>query len=209
MKIIVFGATGGTGMEIVRQALEAGHQVTAFVRNPARMTLTHPNLHLAQGDVMDAAAVERSIAGQDAVLSALGPSRPPVPGMMETAARNILAGMKKHGVRRLISTTGAGVRDPQDQPKFSDHLMKALLSLLAGKVLQDSSANVAVLRASDVDWTIVRYPRLMDGAHTGKYRVGYVGKDSGSQISRADGADFVLKELAEGKYIHHMPIVSY
>lgn len=209
MKIIVFGATGGTGMEIVRQALEAGHQVTAFVRNPARMTLTHPNLHLAQGDVMDAAAVERSIAGQDAVLSALGPSRPPVPGMMETAARNILAGMKKHGVRRLISTTGAGVRDPQDQPKFSDHLMKALLSLLAGKVLQDSAANVAVLRASDVDWTIVRYPRLMDGAHTGKYRVGYVGKDSGSQISRADGADFVLKELAEGKYIHHMPIVSY
>jgi len=209
MKIIVFGATGGTGMEIVRQALEAGHQVTAFVRNPARMTLTHPNLHLAQGDVMDAAAVERSIAGQDAVLSALGPSQPPVPGMMETAARNILAGMKKHGVRRLISTTGAGVRDPQDQPKFSDHLMKALLSLLAGKVLQDSAANVAVLRASDVDWTIVRYPRLMDGAHTGKYRVGYVGKDSGSQISRADGADFVLKELAEGKYIHHMPIVSY
>lgn len=209
MKIIVFGATGGTGMEIVRQALEAGHQVTAFVRNPARMTLTHPNLHLAQGDVMDAAAVERSIAGQDAVLSALGPSRPPVPGMMETAARNILAGMKKHGVRRLISTTGAGVRDPQDQPKFSDHLMKALLSLLAGNVLQDSAANVAVLRASDVDWTIVRYPRLMDGAHTGKYRVGYVGKDSGSQISRADGADFVLKELAEGKYIHHMPIVSY
>ena len=209
MKIIVFGASGGTGLEIVKQALEAGHSVTAFVRNPVKLGITHPDLRLFQGDVLDAAAVENAVAGQDAVISALGPTRPPVPGMMETAARNIVAAMQKADIRRLISTTGAGVRDPQDQPKLIDHLMKGLLTLLAGEILRDSAANVKILRASDLDWTIVRYPRLLDAPHTGKYRVGYIGKDSGSQLSRADGADFVLKELVQGKYIHQMPVVSY
>jgi hypothetical protein len=109
----------------------------------------------------------------------------------------------------LISTTGAGVRDPQDQPKLIDHLMKGLLTLLAGDVLRDSAANVDVIRASDLDWTIVRYPRLLDATHSGTYRVGYIGKDSGNQLSRSDGADFVLKEMAEGKYICQMPVVSY
>lgn len=209
MKIVVFGATGGAGSEIVAQALAAGHQVTAFVRNPAKLSLQHPNLSLFQGDVMDAAAVEQAIAGQEAVISALGPARPPVAGMMETAARNIVAAMDKHGVRRLISTTGAGVRDPQDQPKLFDQVMMGLLRLLAKDVLADSAANAAVLRGSNLDWTIVRFPRLTNGPQTGKYRAGYVGKDSGSQLSRADGAEFVLRELAEGKFIRQMPVVSY
>jgi len=209
MKIVVFGASGGTGIEIVRQALEAGYEATAFVRNPAKVDIQHPHLNLFQGDVLDAASVEKAIVGQEAVISALGPSRPSVPGMMETAAKNIVAAMKKAGIRRLISTTGAGIRDPQDQPKLMDHVMKELLTLLAGEVLKDSVANVAVIRACDLDWTVVRYPRLLNGPHTGKYRVGHIGKDSGSRLSRADGADFVLRELREGKYIYKMPIVSY
>lgn len=209
MKLIIFGASGGTGLEIVKQALKAGHIVTAFVRDPAKLPLNHANLIIRQGDVLDAEAVEKGIAGQEAVISALGPTRPPVPGMMETAARNIVAAMQKHGVRRLISTTGAGVRHPQDQPKLVDHLMKGLLTLLAGTVLRDSAANVAVIQASDLDWTIVRYPRLTNGPHLGKYRVGYVGKNSGSQLSRADGADFVIQELAHRAYIQQMPVVSY
>lgn len=209
MKIIVFGASGGTGKEIVRQALEAKHEVTAFVRHPARVMLEHQQLKLVTGDVTDAATVEKAIAGHEAVISALGPSRPPVPGMMEIAAQNIIAAMKKAGLRRLISTTGAGVRAEQDQPKLIDHLMKGLLTLLAGEVLKDSAANVAVIRASELDWTIVRYPRLSDGPLTNHYRVGFVGRDSGTRLSRADGAHFVLKELAEGQYICQMPVVSY
>jgi putative NADH-flavin reductase len=143
MKIVVFGASGGTGVKIAEQALAAGCAVTAFVRDPAKLGLQHANLTLFQGDVLDAAAV----AGQDAVISALGPSRPPVPGMMETAARNIVAAMQEHGVRWLISTTGAGVRDPQDQPKPVDHLMKELLTLMAGAVLRDSAANSTLYAA--------------------------------------------------------------
>jgi putative NADH-flavin reductase len=164
MKIVVFGATGGTGKQIVKQALDAGHHVTAFVRNPDKLGIQHPNLSICQGDVTDVSAVEQAIAGQEAVISALGPTRPPVPGMMETAAKNIVSAIQEHGLKRLVSTTGAGVRDPRDQPKLFDKVMKALLTLMAKEVLQDSEANVKVIRASNLDWTIVRFPRLTDGA---------------------------------------------
>ena len=158
---------------------------------------------------MNAAKVEQAIAGQDAVISVLGPSRPPVADMMETAARNIVSGMQKHRVKRLLSTTGAGVRDPQDRPKMFDRMMKTLLTLMVGDILRDSQANVDLIRASDLAWTIVRFPRLTDGARTGTYRVGYVGRDSGSQLSRADGAEFILRELEKDEYIHKAPVVSY
>lgn len=209
MKVVVFGASRGTGLEVVKQALDAGHVVTAFVRSPEKFTLSHENLTMFKGDAMDADAVEKAIAGQDAVISALGPTRPPVPHMMETAARNIVAGMKKRGVHRVVSTTGAGVRQPEDEPKFIDHFIGFLLNLLAKDVVLDSAANVKAIQESDLDWTIVRFPRLMDGERVGKYRVGYVGKDSGTQISRTDGADFVLKELMERQWLRKVPVVSY
>lgn len=209
MKIVVFGASGGAGKNIVEQALQLGHHVTAFVRSPGKIAVQHPNLSVFQGDSMDAVAVEKALAGREAVISVLGPTRPPVAGMMETSAKNIMAGMRKQGIRRIVSTTGAGVRQPEDQPKFIDHFIGFLLNLLAKDVVLDSAANVKVIQASDLDWTIVRFPRLVDGAHTGKYRVGYVGKDSSSQLSRADGADLVLKELTEKKWLRKLPVVSY
>ena len=209
MKLVLFGASGGTGLQILEQALAAGHQVTAFVRSPAKIQTQHPALTLFQGDVTDAAAVSQAIAGQEAVISALGPTRPAMLGMMEGAAKNIVSAMRQHSVRRLLFTSGAGVRAAQDQPQLMDYVMKGLLTLLAGNVLRDSEAGVNVIQASDLDWTVVRYPRLLDGPHTGKYRVGYLGKGAGMQISRADGADFVLKELVAGKYIRQMPVASY
>lgn len=209
MKIVVFGASRGAGLKVVEQSLEAGHRVTAFVRSAEKFTLRHPNLSVFQGDALDAAAVEKAVAGQDAVISALGHTRPPVAGMMEIAARNIVNAMKKNNVERIISTTGAGIRQVEDQPKFIDRFIAFLLNLLAKSVVLDSIANVKVIQASKLDWTIVRFPRLTDGAHTGMYRVGYVDKDSSSQLSRADGADFIVKELVEGKWSKKLPLVSY
>jgi len=212
MKIIVFGASGRMGIKVVEQALEAGHRITAFLRTPSKITIQHPNLTLFQGDVMDAAAVENAIAGHEVVISVLGPARPPVPGMihmMETAAKNIVTAMQKYGIHRIISTSGAGVPQPEDHPKVADHLVSAMLNLLEKNYVLDASANVKVIQISDLDWTIVRFPRVMDGAHTGKYRVANIGKDSGTKISRADGADFVLKELSEKKWLRKAPVVSY
>ncbi|MBI2333369.1 MAG: NAD(P)H-binding protein [Chloroflexi bacterium] len=151
MKIVVFGASRGVGLEVVKQALEAGHTVTAFVRSPEKFTIKDANLIVFKGDSMDADAVKKAIAGQEAVISALGPTRPPVPHMMETSAKNIVAGMKKHGIRRLVSTTGAGVRQPEDKPKFIDHFIGFLLNLLAKDVVLDSAENVKVIQASELD----------------------------------------------------------
>lgn len=209
MNIVVFGASRGVGLQVVKQALESGHVVTAFVRSPETLDVKHENLIVFKGDSMDAAAVENAIAGQEAVISALGPTRPPDPHMMEISAKNIVAGMKKHGVRRLISTTGAGVRQPEDQPKFIDRFIGFLLHLLAKEVVMDSAENVKVIQGSELDWTIVRFPRLLDGEHTGDYRVGFVSKDSSTQFSRADGADFILKELTQKKWLRSLPLVSY
>jgi putative NADH-flavin reductase len=208
MKIVVFGASRGVGLKVVEQALEAGHTITAFVRSPEKFEVKHSNLTVFKGDSMDEVAVENAIAGQEAVISALGPTRPPVPHMMEISAKNIVAGMKKHGTRRLVSTTGAGIRQPDDNPKFIDHFIGFLLNLLAKDVVIDSAENVKVIQSSDLEWTVVRYPRLMDGEHTYKYQVGFVSKDSGTQLSRADGADFILKELMEKKWLKKFPLVS-
>jgi len=209
MKIVVFGASRGVGLQVVKQALDAGYTVTAFVRSPEKFEVKHGNLIVFKGDSMDASAVENAIAGQEAVISTLGPTRPPVSHMMEISAKNIVAGMKKHGVRRLVSTTGAEVRQPEDQPKFIDRSIGFVLSLMAKDVLMDSAEYAKAIQGSDLDWTIVRFPRLKDGEHTGKYRAGFVGKNSGTQISRADGADFILKELAKKKWLRRSPIVSY
>jgi len=209
MKIIVFGASRGVGLEVVKQALEAGHIVTAFVRSPEKFGVQHANLTAFKGDSMDAIAVENAIEGHKAVISTLGPTRPPVPQMMETSAKNIVAAMKKYRINRLVSTTGAGIRQSEDEPKFIDRFIGFWLNHLAKDVVLDSAENAKAIQASDLEWTIVRFPRLLDGEHTRKYQVGFVDKDSGTQISRADAADFVLKELIERKWLRNLPLVSY
>ena len=108
MKIIVFGASGGTGLEIVKQALEAGHSVTAFVRNPVKLGITHPDLRLFQGDVLDAAAVENAVAGQDAVISALGPTRPQNINITSGAFPSISLAMDSLGVPQIAYSNGNG-----------------------------------------------------------------------------------------------------
>ncbi len=209
MKIVVFGASGGVGLEVVKQALEKGHIVTAFVRSPEKFSLTHDKLTVVQGDALEAEAVANAIAGQNAVISALGPSRPPVPHMMEMAATNILAGMKKHEVSRLVFTTGAGVRQREDRLKWIDRWIGSLLNLFAREVVLDAAASVEMITDTYLEWTIVRFPRLTNGGHSRKYRAGYVSRNSGTQISRADGADFILKELSEQDWVRKSPLVSY
>jgi putative NADH-flavin reductase len=209
MKLAIFGATGRTGVPLVEQALQAGHEVKAFVRSPEKMTIKHDRLEMVQGDVLDAASVERAIEGVDAVLCVIGHTKNSPDDLQTRAMKNITAAMKKHGVKRLVDLTGAGVRDPEDRPKLFDKLIVTALKLLSPRVLEDGKNHVAVIRDSGLDWTVVRGPMLQDGPRTGSYRVGFVGKDSGSKISRADVADFMLRETVERKYIGKLPMVSY
>lgn len=208
MRIVIFGASGATGQVLVEQALASGHHVTAFVRDPGRLTLRHERLRLVQGDVRDSAAVEQAIASQAAVLSALGQTRPPTPGLLRSAVANLVAAMKRHGVRRLIYLTGAGVRDPQDPPSPVRSLIVGLMKLTAREVLDDSEAAYAAVRASDVDWTIVRAPILSSAPARGALRAVFT-PPGPVQISRADVAAFMLQQLVDVTYVRRSPMVVY
>ena len=208
MKLAIFGGTGKTGKPLVEQALAQGHQVTALVRTPSKLTIQSDDLILVQGDATDPYDVDRVIIGVDAVLSALGHAKGSPDDVQTVATEHIVTAMKRRSVERIVSLTGAGVKDPNDEPKLADKVIRFLLKTFAGKVLEDAKNHAEVLRKSGLQWTLVRGPRLTNGPHTGKYRVGYVGKNSSTQISHADTADFMLKEVTDNAYIHQAPVVS-
>ena len=209
MRLAVFGASGRTGRPLVEQALARGHEVRALVRDPAKLPLTHDRLALVRGDALSAGDVADTVAGCDAVLSTLGHTKGSPKDVQTVATRHLVAAMRAAGVTRVLSLTGAGVRDPQDRPKPVDRAFGLLLAVLARDVLRDAEAHARVLQESGLEFTLVRGPRLTDGPRTGVYRVGYVGKDSGTQVSRADVADFMLRELGEGAWVGQAPVVSY
>lgn len=130
------------------------------------------------------------------------------PDLQHRAGRHIVDAMRMHGVRRLIALTGAGVRAPQDQPKFFDHFMRGLLGTLQGAILRDSEAYADIIRTSGLDWTLVRGPMLTEGPARGQYRVGWAGVNAGPRIARADLADFMLKQLTSSEYVGKTPVVS-
>lgn len=208
MKLAIFGGTGRTGQHLVQQALEQGHEVTVLARQPAKIILQHSNLSVVKGYVKDPASVTQALAGANAVLTVLGPtSNQPLMEVSQGMA-NILAAMQQQGVRRLIITAGAGVGDPHDTPKLFNHVMNFLLKLMARNVLADMSKVVDLVRASDLDWTVVRLPMLTDDPKTGHIRVGHVGQGMGPRIARADIAEFMLVQLTDKTYVRQSPAIS-
>jgi putative NADH-flavin reductase len=212
MKIVIFGATGRTGLPLVTQALAAGHDVTAFVRNPIKLQISHAKLRVVQGDLEDAAMIEAAIAGQDAVLSALGPIPNGRKDVMRVAFTNIIAAMHNIGVKRLISLTGAGVAQPGDAPKLINKFISLMLTLISKDTIIDSSEHARLVRDSGLDWTIVRVPMLTDApANTpaqANIRVGMVGLNDGMRIARSDVAAFMLKVLEDRSHVQAAPVIS-
>lgn len=208
MKLAIFGGTGRTGQHLVRQALEAGHSVAVLARTPAKLGMRHANLRVVQGDLHDAACIEATIAGAEAVLSVLGPAANQPDYTISKGTRLILDAMRKHDVRRLIISAGAGVPDPNDEPKLFDHIIRLLLGVISKHVVADMTQVVALVRQSDLDWTIVRAPMLTDGPQSGRVRVGWVGKGTGPRLSRADMAAFLLKQVEDDTYLRQAPVIS-
>jgi len=209
MKLLVFGSTGGTGHELVKHALEQGHEVTAFARTPAKLgDLTHPSLRVVRGDVLDPAAVEKAVPGHDAVLCAIGAGAERST-LREDGTRNIVQGMEKAGVQRLICQSSMGVGDSRANLGFLTKYV--IVPVFLRHAFADHERQEAVVKESGLDWTIVRPPHLKDGPHTGTYRHGFPTTDTGIQgkISRADVADFILKQLADTTYLHQTPGISY
>ena len=204
----IFGASGRTGVLLVERALSAGHHVKAFVRDPTKLLLEDMQLELVQGDVKDETDVARAVEGADAVLSALGHTKTSTKDVQSAGTANIIRAMKTSSVKRLVSLTGAGVKDPSDKPKVVDRVFGVLLATVAQDVFRDAQRHAELIQKSGLEYVVVRAPRLTDSSYTGTYKVGYVGKDSGIQVSRADVADFMVQQLESDTWLGKAPLVS-
>jgi putative NADH-flavin reductase len=207
VRLAIFGATGATGRLLVQQALGGGHALNVLARDPARITANSDQLRVVAGDVRDVEAVRHVVDGVEGVISVLGQTHPPTPDLLVTGARNIIAAMHSAEVRRLVYLTGAGVWDTQDQRTFTRKLIRGLMYRFAREVLRDSEAAVQAIKSSDLQWTIVRVPRLTDAPRTGKPRV-TLSKPAGMVISRADVAAFLLCETLERRFVNQLPFVT-
>jgi putative NADH-flavin reductase len=211
MKLTVFGATGGTGQHLLDQALAAGHHLTAVVRDPSRSPQAgHPQLETIVADVMDAQAIMSSVTGRDAVVSALGP-RPGSEGgsVCADGARAIITAMRAAGTRRLIVVTASGHIVDQGDGPASRLVVKPLLRRFLREGFADFARTDEAVSSSGLDWTIMRPPRLTDGARR-SYRTALDRNVRGGiTISRADLADAILAALADPATIGHSISLGY
>ncbi len=208
MKLAIFGGTGKGGRFLVPLALDAGHEVVMLTRNPSNFTLQHERLTVLQGDIADAARVDATIQGADAVISSLGANSKSPPYSISKGFDNILNSMRQQNVRRLIMSCGAVVHDPQDKPGFLDVVFNFIWRHFQTNAFNDMTQVTEKVRASDLDWTIVRVPYLTERfSKPGTLRVGYLG-DIGSMITRTDMSNFMLKQLESDTYSRKAPAIS-
>lgn len=209
-RLLVIGATGGTGRELVTQALEHGYEVTALVRDPAKLQLPHPRLKLVRGDVLNPESLDAAVRGQDAVVSALGHRRLFVPSKVQSdGTRNVIRAMQNHAVRRFVCVTAIGLGNSAGRlGLFSTFFFTPVVLPI---YFWDKSRQEKIVAESSLDWIIVRPGVLTNGAKRGVYRHGV---DLGSYIltgtiGRADVADFALKQLTDDQYLRRAPAILW
>jgi hypothetical protein len=201
-RILIVGATGGTGRQLVQQALEFGHDVTALVRNPSKLGVEHPNLRAVEGNVLDYGSVESAVRGQSAVICALGHKRWCYPNkILSEGTSNLLRAMKKCNVPRLICETSLGVGNSVGRLGLPYTFF--VVPLLLPFYFWDKVRQEEAIAASDVDWVIVRPGLLKNNPARGTYRRG---QNLGNflwpvSVSRADIADFMLQQLTDDTHL--------
>jgi putative NADH-flavin reductase len=208
MRLTVFGATGGIGTEVVKQALARGHQVAALVRDPARLAVPPAaGLSVITADVMNPAAIKPALDGADAVASALGPRRGGPPNVLTDSMRAILAAMDATGVRRLVAVSASGFFVEEGEGPLTRYVAKPVLR----RILRDNAADTRhmeqLITASPTDWTIIR-PAQLTNAERRPYKTA-IDHYVGPRIARADVADAILNALTDEKTTHHRVNLGY
>lgn len=202
MKLFVLGATGRTGHQFIDQAIEHGHEVTAYVREQKKLIRT-PQLEVIEGDLLDAAALETALVGHDAVISCLGTDLSD-PDFLARVSDKLVPAMRATGVNRIVYLASAGI----------DHEIPGLtgkaITFMLRKPLRDHRAAVDLWRHSSFDYTIVRPMQLTDGPRTSVYRTALDGiPDDGRKISRADVAQFMLQTVEQGDFMRQSVALAY
>jgi putative NADH-flavin reductase len=207
--VLVLGATGRTGRELVAGALAQGHQVSALVRDQGRLRDADPRLRVVSGSATDPASIEKAVAGQQAVLCALGPRSPLELArsvLMRRSVRSLVASMERSGASRLILLSALGVGESARQ---APAMSRIAFATLLRQVAKDKERAERVVRASGLDWTIVYPPSLTNGPASGGYRHGETLRVGPmARISRADVADFMLSQLADRAYSRRAAIIG-
>ncbi|GAA3119743.1 SDR family oxidoreductase [Streptomyces rameus] len=210
MKLTVFGATGGIGRELVRQALDAGHEVTAVVRDPARLGLTGDRLEVVRSGLTDPQELRTAVRGRHAVLSGLGARSRKDAGVTTRLTRTVLGAMEAEGTRRLLVVSAGPVGPAAEGEGALDRGMRTLVSAVLKDVYADLREMEADLARSGTDWTSVRPPRLQDKPLTGRYRTVIGGfPPKGRFIARADVAHAMLSMIDAGETLKQGVGVAY
>lgn len=210
MRILGIGATGGTGQAIVREASTKGHEITALVRLEEKARPLLPGADLVQGDVRDEAVLARALDGCDAVISALGTRKITFVRkvtVLSEGTRALVAAMRRHGVRRLVCITGVGAGDSAGHGGFVyDRIVKPVV---LGRIYQDKDRQEALVRASGLDWVIVRPTVLTDKPATGAVRaIDDLHGFHGGSIPRADVATFVVAQTSGTEWLGRTPLIT-
>ena len=208
MNILIVGATRGIGRQLLEQTLTSGHTVTALVRNPQKLSTQRERLKIIKGDILDSDSVALAMAGQDAVCCTIGVKIPWIRvTLFSEGTKNLLQAMKKTKVKRLLCVTGIGAGDSKGHGGFLYDSI--ILPFLLRTIYADKDRQESLIKASGVDWTIVRPGFLTNGPLTENYRIltNMTGVTAG-RISRADVAHFILKELESKQYLRQTPLLT-
>ncbi|WP_071335825.1 SDR family oxidoreductase [Burkholderia contaminans] len=209
--VALFGATGPTGTHIIEEALKQGYNLSVYTRDAKKLASFAGRIEIVVGDLQDQSAIAKCIQGADAVISALGPNGLKVQGDKPVmhGLRNIVAAMKRAGVRRLVQISTAAYRDPKDGFAFKPHAFALLFKVIARNGYEDIKATGELVANSNLDWTLVRIPNLKDGPADGSVDVGWYGTTKlGMKLSRGNLAKFLVDQLTDRKFVRAAPGIA-
>lgn len=209
MRITIFGATGATGRMLTQQALTKGYEVVAYARNPTKLDIEDEKLKIVRGELSNQSAIEESIKGSDAVISILGPTGSSKGLPISKGMQNILQAIQKCNLKRIIATATPSAVDPHDTFDLKFKLVVLMVKLFIPSAYQDIVKTAEAIRATDLDWTIVRLPLLNNKPKQGQLNAGYIGQGKVNlHLSRGDLVDFLLSQIEDDTYIQKAPAIS-
>ena len=209
MRLVILGASGRTGNHLVRQAIAMGHDVTAFVRKPNKLPLSHERLRVIIGDARDRFSVERVVQYAEAVINAIAIGADESETVQIDIMENIVTGMKKHGIVRFVGICDTHVQAPTNRTSvLTGRLGAFLMTPSASRFARLSQLAVHTVSRSTLSWSMVRAHQLSDQAFTGQYVVDTSNRSLNARVSRANAADFLLRIAVNGSHVHELPIIS-
>ncbi len=208
MRVLIIGASKGIGLETTRQALDAGHDVRALARSATAIAISNPSLEKIRGDALKTEDLEAALVGVDVVIQTIGVGlgdlfRPV--HVFSDATRVLIAAMGRQGVKRLICVSGFGAGDSRAS---ISRLQRLPFQIVFGRAYDDKSLQEKLIKESELDWTIARPGVLTSGPRTGRYRIiAEASQWRNGIISRADVAEFLVRQIGDGAYIRKTPVL--